>query len=56
MKYKQILKALAQKENVSKKQIEREMIAAIKSAGLNCSPKEFIEEISSSLTKRLYIV
>ena len=38
-----MLKQLAQKENVSEKEIEREMQAAIRHAGYDCSVKEFIE-------------
>ena len=43
MNYNQILKQIAVKENVSVKEVEKEMQAAIKAAGLDCSPKEFIE-------------
>lgn len=43
MKYKQILKQLSIKENVSVKEIEKEMKAAIETAGLNCSVKEFLK-------------
>ena len=43
MTYKKMLKQLAQKENVSEKEIEREMQAAIRHAGYDCSVKEFIE-------------
>lgn len=43
MTYKKMLRQLALKENVSVKEIESEMKAAIDYAGLNCSVKEFIE-------------
>lgn len=50
MTYKKILRQLALKENVSVKEIESEMQAAIDYAGLDCSVKEFIE-ITSKLIK-----
>lgn len=43
MTYKKILRQLALKENISVKEIESEMQAAIDYAGLDCSVKEFIE-------------
>lgn len=52
MKYKQILKELALKENVSEKEIEREMKIAIEAAGLKCSVKEFIETTSNLLKQK----
>ncbi len=50
MKYKEILKQLAIKENVTEKEIEKEMQLAINLAGLNCSVEEFIKT-SSKLIK-----
>ncbi len=55
MRYKEILKKLSIKENVSVKEIECEMQAAINNAGLDCSAKEFIETISFFIAKRRYI-
>lgn len=43
MNYNKILRTLAERENVSVKEIENEMRAAIHSAGLHCSIKEFIK-------------
>ena len=56
MKYKEILRQLAIQENVSEKEIEKEMQLAIKAAGLNTTPKEFIEKATKQVEKRLYIV
>ena len=50
MSYNKMLKQLALKENISAKEIEREMQTAIDYAGLDCSIKEFIE-ITSKLIK-----
>ncbi len=44
MTYNEILKHLSDKENVSVKEIENEMVTALRSAGLDCSAKEFIEK------------
>lgn len=49
MNYNEILRQLAIKENVSVKEIEKEMKTAIKSAGLDCSVKEFIETTTAAL-------
>ena len=56
MKYRQILEQIATKENTTPKQVEKEMKAALKAAGLDCHPKEFIEKASVTIAKRLYIV
>ncbi len=56
MDYRAIIKQLADKENVSSKEIEKEMEAAIKLSGISCSSKELIEIITLTLLKRLYIV
>ena len=53
MKYEEILNYISIKENVSKEEIEKEMQIAIKSAGLDCSPKDFIE-IMTRLVKKDY--
>lgn len=47
MDYNEILRQLALKENVSVAEIEKEMKAAIESAKINCSVKEFIETVSA---------
>lgn len=52
MNYKKILRQLALKENVSVKEIESEMQAAINYAGLDCSVKEFIETTSKLLREK----
>ena len=56
MKYNKILKIIAAKENRKPSEIEKEMKEALKSAGLDCSVKKFIETTSSSIRDRLYIV
>ncbi len=55
MSYKKMLKQLAIKENVSVKEIENEMQAAINNAGLDCTVKDFIEITSFFINKRRYI-
>ena len=55
MKYNEILRQIAIKENVSVESVENEMQIAIKFAGLDCSVKEFIET-TASMIKRRYIV
>ncbi len=54
MNYNEILTQLAIKNNVSVKEIEKEMAFAISCAGLNCSVKDFIETTSASLIKTIY--
>lgn len=56
MNYKKLLKKIAHKENISVKELEREMSAALKAAGETCSVKEFIEKTSEIVKNRLYIV
>ena len=56
MKYKEILRRIAKKEGVSVKRVETEMRQALILAGISSSPKEFIENVSSDIKKRLYIV
>ncbi len=56
MKYKEILRTIAEKEGISTKQVEKEMLIALKIAGINISAKEFIETTASKLKNRLYIV
>lgn len=55
MNYNKILREIAKKENVSVKEVEREMQKAIDLTGLNCSAKKFIETTKNCL-KGLYIV
>lgn len=43
MKYKDIIKRIAQQEQVTEKEVEEDMKAALRMAGLDCSVKEFIE-------------
>ena len=52
MRYKEILKELAFRENVSEKEIEAEMNEAIRAAGLECSAKEFIEGVVDFLKEK----
>lgn len=56
MNYKRILKTIAEKENVSVKEVENEMAAALTSAGITCSVQEFLEKATDILKRRLYIV
>ncbi len=53
MTYKKLLRQLALTENVTVKEIENEMQAAIDYAGLDCSVKEFIKITSNLIAKRL---
>lgn len=55
MKYEKILKQLAEKENVTVKEIENEMQMSLNDTGLDCTPKEFIEIVSFFVNKRRYI-
>ncbi len=52
MNYKKILRQIAIKENTSVKEIEREMTAAIRAAGLTCSVKHFIENAAESVKQK----
>ena len=52
MNYKKFLKKVAKKENVSQEMIEREMLLAIRSAGFDCTAKEFIEAIVKIIKER----
>ena len=54
MKYKQIIRQIAFKENISVKEVEQEMQLAINAAGLECTVQEFIEEMVSKLKKTIY--
>ena len=56
MNYKEILRTIAEKEGVSPKQVEKEMITALKIVGIDTSVKEFIKTTSSGIINRLYIV
>lgn len=49
MKYHKILKLIADKENVTVKEIEKEMEAALKAANINCSPQQFIKSITQKV-------
>ena len=52
MNYNKMLKQLALQENVSVKEIKREMQKALRCAGLNCSAKNFIKSTADSLKRR----
>ncbi|MBR5273248.1 MAG: hypothetical protein IKU25_07670 [Clostridia bacterium] len=56
MRYNKILRQIAESENVSVEEVEREMKIAIAAAGLDCSVEEFIEKAASLAKIRLYIV
>lgn len=55
MKYENVLKVLALKNKVTEKEIENEMQLALELAGLDCTAKEFVEDISFFVSKRRYI-
>ena len=52
MNYNKILRQIADRENISVKEVENEMRIAIKMAGLDCSPKEFIETTARLVKER----
>lgn len=52
MKYKEILKQIAVKENVSVREIENEMKTAIEFVGLECSAEALIKTIAVSLKQK----
>ena len=52
MKYKKILKHLSKKENISTKEIEREMKIALMCAGIDCSVEKFIETTTNLLKEK----
>ncbi len=49
MKYQEILKTIAGKEQCSPKQIEKEMKKALQIAGISCSPKVFLQRITQNI-------
>ena len=54
MTFKEILKQIAAKENVSTEEIESEMEVALSFAGLDCSAEEFVE-FAAALINQDYI-
>ncbi len=56
MKYKKILRNIADKEGVTPKQVEAEMKQALKAAGIECEVEDFIKNIVTDVNNRLYIV
>lgn len=55
MKYRKILKQIAHENNISKKEVEKEMKLALRLAGMECSVKQFVEDTKYAI-KGLYIV
>lgn len=53
MDYRKILRQIAEKEHISVKEVEKEMADALKSAGIDCSVKEFIEATAKTVKSRL---
>ena len=49
MTYYEILKCIAEKENLSVQEIENEMQKALSSAELNCSAEEFINTVTKNI-------
>lgn len=56
MNYKKILKNIAEKEKISVKEVEKEMLVALRAAGMTCSVKVFLENTVKDINSRLYIV
>lgn len=52
MNYSQILKSIAEKENISVQDAEKEMQLALAYSGLDCSVKEFIKAASKLITEK----
>ena len=55
MRYEDILKKIAERENVSVDDVEKEMKLAIAYSGLNCSVDEFIKTTASLIAQKDYI-
>jgi len=55
MTYRDVVKVLSEKEQVSEKEIEREMRKAIQYAGFTCSPQIFIEKVTTLVVEKDYI-
>ena len=56
MNYRKIIRCVAEKENISKKEVEKEMKKALTAAGLQCTPQEFIQKITTTIKYRRYII
>lgn len=56
MIYNEILKQIADRENVSVNDVEKEMDEAIRSAGIECSVEEFVDTMARMVMQRRYIV
>ena len=54
MTYYEILKCIAEKENLSEQEIEKEMQNALYYAGLDCSAEEFIKSVSEIASETIY--
>ena len=52
MRYKKILRHLSKKENISTKEIEREMKIALMRAGIDCSVEKFLETTVNLLREK----
>ncbi|MBR4762361.1 MAG: hypothetical protein IK086_06970 [Clostridia bacterium] len=51
MNYKKIIKKIAKNHNVSKKEVDNKIRAALKSSGINVSPEIIIEIIAAKVKK-----
>lgn len=51
MKYKKIVKLIAQQHNVSTKEVDSQMRSALKESGINISPEAFIRIAVKQLEK-----
>lgn len=56
MNYNEILRRIADRENVSINDVENEMVEAIGRAGLDCTVEEFIDTVARMVMQRRYIV
>jgi len=52
MRYSNILQKLAEKESVPIQTIEDSIQSAIRAAGLDCTPEQFIETAASLIAKK----
>ena len=52
MNYKKILKEIADREQISPKEVEEEMTKALRLAGLNCSVKAFLQTTTALIKEK----
>ncbi|MBR6902946.1 MAG: hypothetical protein IKN39_03555 [Clostridia bacterium] len=54
MKYNQIIKQLAKKNKISKKEVDLQMRSALKNSGINVSPEVVIQIAVEQIKKTIY--